>query len=145
MAPNHFHELALSVLRLSDGETMPDAAGRLSPEDNAKIQNWWALHWKAPVVCPVCKTSEWLLADHVVNLLRHAGDAQFGLSYPHIIVGCKSCSHAMFFNAVAIGVAPAWSSPPQPGLGVALTAPSAAVSDLFGGLAGLGALSKKDK
>jgi hypothetical protein len=65
---------------------MPDLNGVLSPEDNAKIQKWWAEHWKAPVVCPVCKTTEWTQASHVVNIQRHAVDANapYSLSYPPV-------------------------------------------------------------
>lgn len=92
---------------------MPDINGNLSPEDNAKIQQWWSSHWKAPVVCPVCKTSEWGQAAHVVNFQRYAVDAfaPNTVSYPHIVVSCKSCGHSMFFNAVQIGVA---APAPQP-------------------------------
>jgi len=113
---------------------MPDSSGRLTPEDHQKIQIWWSKHWSAPVICPVCKTSEWVLADHVVNIVRHGTDAQVGASYPHIIVGCKTCAHAMFFNAVSIGVAVAWEPLQQPQTALGL-ATMGAVSDLFGPLA----------
>jgi hypothetical protein len=85
---------------------MPDSAGILSLEDNQKIQRWWVQQWKAPVVCPVCKTSEWTQAPHVVNIPRHAVDAYVAdtINYPHIAVTCNSCAHSMFFNAVQIGV-----------------------------------------
>jgi predicted nucleic-acid-binding Zn-ribbon protein len=88
---------------------MPDINGTLNPEDNAKIQKWWSGHWKGTVVCPVCKTTEWTQAPHVVNIQRHAVDANAPstISYPHIVVTCKSCAHSMFFNAVQIGVSPA--------------------------------------
>jgi hypothetical protein len=92
---------------------MPDINGVLSPEDNAKIQKWWLGHWKAPVVCPVCKTTEWTQGPHVVNIARHAVDgfAPNTISYPHIVVTCQSCAHSMFFNAVQMGVS---ASHPQP-------------------------------
>ena len=136
---------------------MPDSTGVLTPSDNDKIQNWWNLHWKAPVTCPVCKTSEWTVAPHVVNLQRHAIDASVGntVSYPHIVVTCKSCAHSMFFNAVQIGVSVPHPLPPFPNTPVNpnpyLTA------GIFGSLAPqnpllptppeglLGALLKKDK
>jgi hypothetical protein len=127
---------------------MPDSNGVLSPEDNAKIQRWWLGHWKNPVVCPVCKTTEWTQAPHVVNIPRHATDAYVTntISYPHIVVTCQSCAHSMFFNAVQIGVSapspqqipiplppiPAFPPPSDPlarALGV--PPPTIAVSDLF--------------
>jgi hypothetical protein len=88
---------------------MPDIKGTLSSADNEIIQRWWTQHWKEPVVCPVCKTTEWTTAPHVVNFLRHAVDAAVNntVSYPHIVVTCQSCAHSMFFNAVQIGVSPA--------------------------------------
>jgi hypothetical protein len=87
---------------------MPDETGALTPPDNEKIQNWWNQHWKGPVICPVCKTTEWTVTPHVVNIQRHAIDATVAntVSYPHIIVTCKTCAHSMFFNAVQIGISP---------------------------------------
>jgi hypothetical protein len=127
---------------------MPDSSGRLTPEDNAKIQAWWSKHWKAPVICPVCKTTDWTVADYVVNVIRHSSEALSGPTYPHIIVGCKTCAHAMFFNAVSIGLSPAWAPPlppPPPVLGLA---PASSELLGFGGLAALNtsssSLKKKD-
>jgi hypothetical protein len=54
---------------------MPDSYGNLTADDNEKVQRWWVQHWKAPVICPVCKTTEWVQASHVVNVVRHASDA----------------------------------------------------------------------
>jgi hypothetical protein len=115
---------------------MPDSSGRLTQADNEKIQQWWTRHWKSPVICPVCKTSDRSLADHVVNIQRHALDSSVpnAITYPHIIVGCKTCAHAMFFNAVSIGVATAWEPPKQ----VALTALGTGIA---GGSSTLAALS----
>ncbi len=95
---------------------MPDETGRLTPEDNAKISAWWSRHWKEPVICPVCKTAEWALGAHVVTVPRHGQNwfAPYTETYPHIIVGCKTCAHAMFFNAVQIGISPAYVAPPPP-------------------------------
>jgi hypothetical protein len=130
---------------------MPDATGALTPSDNDKIQNWWNLHWKSPVTCPVCKTLEWTVAPHVVNIQRHAIDAAVGntVSYPHIVVTCKSCAHSMFFNAVQIGVSAPSNALANPnpflsaGIFGSLAPQSALVSPPPEGL--LGSLFKKDK
>jgi hypothetical protein len=103
---------------------MPDIYGRLTPEDNAKIQQWWVGRWKAPVVCPVCKTSEWSVNAHIVNVLRYATDAYSptASTYPHVMVTCKLCAHAMFFNAVQIGLVSVYQEPgPLTSLPPALT------------------------
>lgn len=101
------------------GKAMPDTTGLLSPAENEIIQRWWAQHWKAPVTCPVCRTSEWTIAPHVVNIQRYALDAATPatVTYPHLIVTCKNCAHSMFFNAVQIGVGTVHAPPPQSALG----------------------------
>jgi hypothetical protein len=91
---------------------VPDLSGAMTAADNEKLQRWWSEHWKTPVICPVCKTSEWIAAPHIVNIARHAPDANVNnsVSYPHVLVSCKTCAHSMFFNAVQIGVAPSYVS-----------------------------------
>ena len=86
---------------------MPDEHGLLSKADNDLIQRWWDQHWKEPVICPVCKTTDWSLSSHLVNIQRFATDANASntLTYPHIIITCKFCAHSIVFNAVQIGVA----------------------------------------
>ena len=86
---------------------MPDENGLLSKEDNDSIQRWWDLRWQDPVICPVCKKSDWSLTSHLVNVQRFAtnADASNAPICPHIIITCKFCAHSMFFNAVQIGVA----------------------------------------
>ena len=85
---------------------MPDENGLLSKEDNDSIQRWWDLRWQDPVICPVCKQTDWSLTSHLVNVQRFATDADASNApiCPHIIITCKFCAHSMFFNAVQIGV-----------------------------------------
>jgi len=96
---------------------MPDEHGLLSKADNDSIQRWWGQHWKDPVICPVCKTTDWSLASHLVNVQRFATDANASNTptYPHIIVTCKFCAHSMFFNAVQIGIAAPLARQPTAG------------------------------
>jgi hypothetical protein len=86
---------------------MPDEHGLLNKADNDSIQRWWDQHWKEPVICPVCKTTDWSLSSHLVNIQRFATDtnASNTPTYPHIIITCKFCAHSIFFNAVQIGIA----------------------------------------
>jgi hypothetical protein len=58
-----------------NGAAMPDEHGLLSKADNDSIQRWWDQHWKEPVICPVCKTTDWSLSSHFVNIQRFATDA----------------------------------------------------------------------
>jgi hypothetical protein len=103
-----------AMLSLVTGTAMPDLYGRLTQADNDAIQRWWAQHWKPPVICPVCKTSDWILGQHVVNIQRHAIDVNAinTPTYPHIMVSCKVCAHTMFFNAVTVGVSPVFQETP---------------------------------
>jgi hypothetical protein len=89
------------------GIEMPDEHGLLSKADNDSIQRWWDQHWKDPVICPVCKTTDWSLSSHLVNIQRFATDANADNTptYPHIIITCKFCAHSIFFNAMQIGIA----------------------------------------
>jgi hypothetical protein len=114
---------------------MPDEYGRLVEADNDLIERWWGQHSKDSVICPVCKTTDWKIAGHLVNIQSDAADANASNTptYPYIIVICKLCAHSMFFNAVQIGIA-ATDVPParQPTAG-------AAAPDLMGqgGILGL--------
>lgn len=85
---------------------MPDQHGKLTAEDTAKVAKWWTGRWKSPVVCPVCKTSDWTLAPHLVGLHRLAVDplSETGEVYHMILVGCRNCAHTMTFNAVQVGL-----------------------------------------
>jgi hypothetical protein len=97
---------------------MPDEDGLLSKADNDSIQRWWDLHWQDPVICPVCKKTDWSLTPHLVNVQRFATDANASNppACPHIIITCKFCAHSMFFNAVQIGIAAPSALPRAPDL-----------------------------
>src|SRR5689334_930907 len=86
---------------------MPDEHGHLNEADNDLIERWWGQHSKDSVICPVCKTTNWKVAQHLVNIHVDTADANGSdmPTYPHVIVTCKSCAHSMLFNAVQIGIA----------------------------------------
>jgi hypothetical protein len=92
---------------------MPDKHGQLTETDNDLIERWWGQHSKDSVICPVCKTTDWKIAGHLVNIQSDAADANANNapSYPHIVVTCKFCAHSMFFNAVQIGIAATYVPP----------------------------------
>ena len=84
---------------------MPDEHGQLNEADNDLIERWWTQHSKDSVICPVCKTTNWKVAGHLVNIQGDAANGSNRPTYPHVIVTCKSCAHSMLFNAVQIGIA----------------------------------------
>lgn len=87
---------------------MPDSSGRLTNEDLQKVNTWWNTKWKGPVICPVCKTSTWSTAAHVMQMYRLAADAQAAgtSSYQFVAVSCRTCAHTLLFNSVSMGVTP---------------------------------------
>ena len=48
---------------------MPDATGRITPEESAKVQEWFKTHWKGQVACPVCGSIQWGTATHAIATL----------------------------------------------------------------------------
>jgi hypothetical protein len=84
---------------------MPDAKGKLTPEDHQKIKLWWNLHWKGPVVCPVCKQSNWQTGDYMVHATRFSADPPGAApTIPLITINCTTCAHVLTFGAVQIGI-----------------------------------------
>ncbi len=95
------------LARLTIGQPlMPDQYGRLTNEDHEKVKRWWEMHWRGPVVCPVCKNTSWSTGEWVTQQERHAIDANAPgtVAFQYIMVMCVTCGHTMFFNAVKIGV-----------------------------------------
>ncbi len=90
---------------------MPDSSGALTPADHDKIKAWFAAHWKDPVACPVCKTSQWTYGGFIVKAIRNAPDAlQPGTAaFPYLPVSCNTCAHTMFFAVIPMGL---YAAPP---------------------------------
>jgi hypothetical protein len=86
---------------------MPDEKGKLTPEDHQKIKDWWGLHWKGPLVCPVCQESNWQTGDYVVYAARFSDDLPGEApTIPLITISCTTCAHVLMFGAVPIGILP---------------------------------------
>jgi hypothetical protein len=90
---------------------MPDQDGKLT--DSEKEQVLRLLRPSgifAGVECPICKSREWIIADHLVQAatLGPNNSVQFGgLSYPFTMAISVPCGHTLFFNAVVLGFIPA--------------------------------------
>ncbi|HEX4197230.1 MAG TPA: hypothetical protein VHZ26_07290 [Caulobacteraceae bacterium] len=83
---------------------MPDAAGKLTPEELQKVKAWWPGRWVGDVVCPVCKSLDWHTSPYVISFTRFATDGLHGLpSFPHILVE-SPCGYSMFFDATTLGL-----------------------------------------
>jgi hypothetical protein len=85
---------------------MPDPSGKLTQGERDHIVAWFKDHWKEPVTCPVCRSAEWAISDHVAKLIRWAPDALVDgtTAFPLVQVECKICSHVMLFGAASMGI-----------------------------------------
>lgn len=86
---------------------MPDVDGRLSKEEKDVAVAWFGKHAKSPLICAVCGSTEWMLADHVVSPLALGGSTNVRLSgpgYPQIMLISDPCGHTIYVNAISAGV-----------------------------------------
>jgi hypothetical protein len=93
---------------------MPDASGKLSPEDKNKIIAWLTRDGRPTPICPICGTQEWAIADHVTQPITVGGAGGGlvlgGVGYPNIMVVSTRCGYTMYVNAVIAGILPAAGS-----------------------------------
>ena len=85
---------------------MPDKDGKLTAEDIAKVLAWLKSHEKHPRVCQLCGSTDWLLAEHVVQPVRFSAQIGGGVAYPQIMLISKPCGHTLYLNAVIAGLYP---------------------------------------
>ena len=103
---------------------MPDQYGKLTTAEKLKASDYIASRWQLPITCPICKKTDWFIADHMVAPPITSPDAGMmvgGMSYPHILMISKQCGYTMFINAVMAGLLPpSGEQPPgrEPGRGL---------------------------
>jgi hypothetical protein len=88
---------------------MPDAAGKLTAEDKQKCADWLNSFGKLPMLCPICGSKNWSIADHIVApiVLGPGNGLQLGgVSYPQFMLISVPCGNTLFVNAVMAGVFP---------------------------------------
>lgn len=84
----------------------PERTG-LTEAQTKKFIEW--VHTKQPgeIVCPVCKSTKWVAGELVLmppTMNPSGGYNLGGATYPLLPIFCTNCAHALFFNAIAIGV-----------------------------------------
>jgi hypothetical protein len=95
---------------------MPDTVGKLTEAEQKKVLEWLQFHEKEPRKCPLCGSSNWTLAAHLVQPLTMGPNVTVqlgGESYPLVMLISNPCGHTLFVNAVMIGLLP--PSPPSGG------------------------------
>ena len=85
---------------------MPDAQGKLSPEDKEKIQKWLNEKWKVPKHCPISQDNNWIIGDYVTTPMNYGGGGMIigGQITPQIMMICTSCGYTLHFNAMFMGI-----------------------------------------
>jgi len=70
-------------------------------EQRDRAAQWMDKHWPEPRTCPICGTNSWNVGD-VVSTPLAAGslDGPVSVYFP---VGCLTCGHTYFFDALIIG------------------------------------------
>lgn len=84
---------------------MPDNQGRLTTEEQTKVQGWLKENWKN-WACPYSGHTHWEIGQTIVQAVAFTGG---GLSiggpvYPLIVVTCSGCGNTVFINAIKAGI-----------------------------------------
>lgn len=87
---------------------MPDANGKLSPQDVEKVRNWLRDHWKN-WACPFSHDTNWELGGSLAQapLFSSGNIVVGGPVYPYVVISCSSCGYTVLINAIKIGILPA--------------------------------------
>jgi hypothetical protein len=94
--------------KITKAGSIMEADGKLSQAEKSKIAEWLSTRGQPPA-CPYCKSSQWVIADHLLNLTPYTPGGAFtigGTSYPFVVLVSEGCGHSVFFSAVMIGVVP---------------------------------------
>lgn len=90
---------------------MPDNAGKMSPEEIAKIIKYLQGFGKAPT-CEVCKNESWGVSEHLVSPIPFAPlpfisipyTSSSPVAYPQFMICCTKCQNTKYFGAVLAGI-----------------------------------------
>ena len=89
---------------------MPSPDGKLTLEEKKKIADHVKELWgDVDRRCPICGSTDWLLADHIVQPLtldQNRRIAFGGDGYPFVMLISETCGYTMFLNAVIVGLDP---------------------------------------
>lgn len=78
---------------------------RLSDQTKERMRAWWE-KWNNPE-CPICKSRNWSLPNHVFCMKLSVEDLAIITNAPvspYFPVHCMTCGYAMFVNALVSGV-----------------------------------------
>lgn len=86
---------------------MPDNKGKLTKDDEEKIDAWIAGKGDRMATCELCGTKDWTISDTVMCAVSFGqGTIMAGPLMPFVPLVCKECGHIRLLNAIKIGIVP---------------------------------------
>ena len=87
---------------------MADDTQKLTQEERDRIVQWIKKAMgDTKLPCPVCKSDDWLVAEHLVStpiVSPQGGVTIGGPTYPHSPIICQICGFTYFINSVRMGI-----------------------------------------
>jgi hypothetical protein len=86
---------------------MPDSEGKLTQSDMQKAQAWLVEKWKNRS-CPFHGPTNWEIGQYVIGTVTFSTEGLKigGPTYPMLVITCSTCGHAVFVNAIQVGIVP---------------------------------------
>jgi hypothetical protein len=95
---------------------MADLPDKLSVAEKEKISEAITAKWAGrSEACPICGSTQWLIADHFVatTTLGPGGEFQLGGKIYPLVMLISPCGYTRLFNAVMLGVYPSAKTPEE--------------------------------
>lgn len=84
---------------------MADDKTILTPQQMEIGKKWINDHKVDAIVCPICKTSNWNMADRLVRMGLWGPDPySITAAYPQIYLICQKCGNGLFIHASPTGI-----------------------------------------
>ena len=79
---------------------------KLPPEQRERVLEVLQERWHQPMQCSACGKSKWSVTDSIFELREYRQGKIVGRStvIPLMVANCTSCGHAIFFNAIVLGI-----------------------------------------
>jgi hypothetical protein len=88
---------------------LDSSLGKLTADQKQKCAAWVQARAAPDLICPVCRTNKWEVADHLIQAhVFIQGGAALNVGtpiYPYFQLCCVKCANTLFFNAVDAGIA----------------------------------------
>jgi hypothetical protein len=90
---------------------MPGPDGKWTEDESNRALTWIRQKWPGSKRCPICDHDEFIFQDCPGRLSAGSVSPLPKRVFIFVVVGCANCGYTMTFNAVAMGIVPASSTP----------------------------------